>query len=398
MSIKNTYWFTVASGSTYRSMAGTLSESLKRFHIELDILGTDTLNRMESKYKKIQGIVQAPKDCDRIVFLDADTVVLNPQGIDRVQGAWKIPWKIPAAGCIPKNLDPRKYIQDLDLFYRQNDLHIFRKGSPYEGIEWNSGVIAGRRDILVELANEWAKWWDRILNVFDGHFRRDQVSFRIAYYHIFKDRYRLDDLPADYNWVVSYHGLNPNANILHRTMVKDLDWLDKGWDTLTRDIISHKPINTRNRVFDLRAIQGDKPCLYECIHFQPDKARNFLYKALRLKRPEKILFWGRPPGNTGFIREIKQVAGHYSFSVCLDTKREIDEYDFIIFDCGLYADVADYVPWIDRNTVCCFFHTHDLEFYQILFQFTCVRFIDYSFGIFSNSSEILGWDFFECKT
>jgi hypothetical protein len=235
-----TYWFTIASGQKYREMVKPLIKSLKKHNIELNVIGSDSMNRIESKYQKIVGILESPKECDRIVYLDADTLVLNPSNIENVNGSWLVPWKIPTDACIPKTLDKNKYINKLEEFYKQNELNIFEKGNKFEGIEWNSGVIAGERHLLIALAKEWAFWWNRVLELFDGHFRRDQVSYRIAYYKVFKHRHQIADLPIEYNWIVSYFGINPNANILHRTMVKNASWIEKEWNSIVDKAIAEQ--------------------------------------------------------------------------------------------------------------------------------------------------------------
>jgi hypothetical protein len=390
---QKTYWFTIATGQKYREMVKPLIMSLKKHHIELNVIGSDSMNRIETKYQKITGILESPVDCDRIVYLDADTLVLNPVGIENMNGSWQVPWKIPAEACIPKNLDKNKYINKLEEFYRQNNLSVFRNDGEFEGIEWNSGVIAGERQILVELAKEWAFWWDRILELFDGHFRRDQVSYRIAYYKVFKLRNEIPDLPIEYNWVVSYFGINPNANILHRTMLKNVDWIEKDWNSIVDKAIAGTKAKTKNSLFDLSGIQNAMPCLNECIHLNRDLAYELLIKALKLKNAKKILIIGDLNENIKSLIAKNQISVQIHCANSIETIDNQIDYNFLIFNSLEHLKIFEYL--ITKNAVACFFNAHKLEFYQFLFRFMYVRFVDYNFVLFSNSSEIVEWNFHE---
>jgi hypothetical protein len=376
-------------------MAEHLSRSLRKHNIEIDILAPDNMDRILSKHQKIIGILNAPKTCKKIIFLDADTLVLDPKGIENVKGAWKIPWKIPPQASVPKNLDPKNYLQKLEDFYLSNDLLAFSKGGEREGVEWNSGVIVGDREILIELAEEWAFWWDRILDLFDGSFRRDQLSFRIAYYKVFKSRHQLMDLPVNYNWIASYFGINPNARILHKTMVKNIHWLDNEWKKISNLIALNKSISTKNKIFDLQLIQNDKPCLKECTHSNLKSAVKMLTTALKTKRPKNVLVYKNPDRNKSIISHLIDTFPSITFTDSSAKKNERGDFDFIIFNSNKGKTSADLLPWIDDDVICCYFFSHDLNLYRSLFQFKYVRFINYSFVIFSNSPEIINWNFNE---
>jgi hypothetical protein len=390
-----TYWFTIASGSPYRDMARNAARLLKRHGIELDILGSDALNREESKFLKIRGILNAPSDCDRIVYLDADTIVLNPDGIDGVNGSWRIPWNIPVEDCIPKDLDARRYAGEFEAFHRRNGIIELNPGGEYGGVEWNSGVIVGNRDTLVELAEEWAFWWKRINRLFGERFRRDQVSFRIAYYRVMKKERRSEDLPAIYNWVVSYSGINPNANVLHRTMVKNVGWLARDWEKIFEEADSGADVRTKNRVFDIGPIQDTKPCLKRCIHVNPETVEKRLSRLYALQRPERVLVWTESASSAPFLSGTDPTGGKCEYADSPDPPEAMRRFDTILFDGVDPSRAEGGLRWIRRDAVCCLIHSHRLEYYRTLFRFSYVRFVDYSMAVFSDSPKILEWKFDE---
>jgi hypothetical protein len=393
LSGKKSYWFTIASGLQYKKHAANLVRSLEDQGISLDILGSDSMTREASKFLKIEGILRAPKDYDRIIFLDADTIVLSADGIDTVNGSWQIPWRIPVGASIPKTLDPVSYLPKIEEFYLKYGLDVFLKGKAFEGIEWNSGVIVGDRRIMVDLANEWRYWWSRINELFDGHFRRDQVSFRIAYYNVFKSKYKMEDLPCGYNWVASYHGLNPNANILHRTMVHHAEWLEKGWNEIVEKISLGKTIKTINRLFDMKAIQNTLPCLKDCHHVNPVVAATYVRRAVRLRPPRRIFIFGSSVANADLINALRQSCNPGFCVGILLPEDKVTGDDLIIFNVFDCFEVEQFIEDIDKMAVCCLTRAHDLEFYRFLFQFSYVRFIDYNFVLFSNSAIVTAWDF-----
>lgn len=393
MDARPTYWFTIAAGDAYRAMAVQLAESLQMHGIDLHVLGHNSMDRVEAKHLKIEGILSAPSSCGRVVYLDADTLVLNPEGIGRVNGSWRIPWRISAADCIPKDLDGDRYSDKLAAFYRNKDLAAFSAGGGYDGVEWNSGVIVGDREWLVTLAQEWQYWWDRTLELFDGQFRRDQLSYRIAYYRTCERTGRRVDLPAAYNWVASYFGINPNANILHRTMVKNQSWLDEDWNVIAARLAAGDRLATKNRLFDFERIADVKPCLGGCVHADRHKASLLLLEAMRLARPKNVLVLGEP-----FQAVTDLLDGSAPAVTCLglDAARRratLADFDFVIFNPCRHAEAAAAADALKQDAVCCLLHGHRLEFYQVLFQFAYVRFLDYNMLVFSNSAEIVGWRF-----
>jgi hypothetical protein len=350
MESKMTYWFTVAYGDIYLKSAARLRNNLKRFGISLNIISGSEQKSADAKFQKIKGIFSVPEEYDRIVFLDADTAVINPDALNAYNGAWRIPWAIPIASCVPRGLDSGIYQKRLQKLYLDEGLHVFLPGGIYEDAEWNSGVIAGPAGMMKELALEWRIWWERILLAFDGHFRRDQISFRIAYWKIFIEKYHCPGLPQACNWVVSYFGINPNASVLHRTLVKGYDWIEKGWERIISSLEKGEAIGTKNEVFDITALLKEMPCpdFENCRHFNPDTARKMLQKTLRY-------------------------AGERNMVVSSDIKR--------IYEASPDFDVG------------CILGAHRLACYRDLFKFRYVRFVNESFGLFSDSREILKWDY-----
>jgi len=389
------YWFTIASNTQYLKMAKDLARSLEMHNISIDILGDHSLSREESKYLKIAGILDAPSDCDRIVFLDADTIVTDPTGTEKVNGSWQIPWRIESESSIPKNLDFTQYTSKLEQFYKTNGFFEFTKGQKFEGIEWNSGVIIGDRDIMTELAREWAIWWNEIKILFDGNFRRDQISYRMAYLNIFKKRYQLEDLPADYNWIVSYSGINPNANIIHRTMVKNIPWMENGWINLIEKVFEANQHKTHNKIFDLSNIQDAKPCLHNCRHHSEDVLLKHLKSTIKQQNPEKLLVYCANGINNILYKKLKSLNILSVFSGLSGNNIITEDFDLICFDTFNVPDIDKILNSVADNSVGCITCAHHLWLYQALFQFSYVRFIDYSFVIFSNNEKIMNWCYHE---
>jgi hypothetical protein len=387
------YWFTIADGAAYQVHAERLRRSLKAYGVSLAILAPGSSNSMEAKRRKISGILDAPRSCDRIVYLDADTLVLDPAGIERVNGAWQIPWRIPVEGCLPKTLDLPDSAERLESFYRRHSLSAFAKGGNLEGIEWNSGVIVGNRDTMVELAREWALWWDRIQELFDGHFRRDQLSFRIAYHNVCLTR-NIEGLPAEYNWIASYFGINPNAHILHRTMVRNVPWLEEGWERIVARRLAGEDVKTANRCFDYSRIATGRPCLQRRTDVDRDTEADLLCQTLAFGRPESILLCGIGEDDRRFLPLIRERTGGYACVASLDrlpTGVDLAVFDLVLF-CGVDFVIREVqARAISCDTVFCFAGIHDMALYRYLYEFAYVRILDHGFGLFSHSSRIITW-------
>ena len=389
-----TYWFTIASGEIYQIHAERLRRSLEVFNIPLTIIDLGSANSRDAKRCKITGILNAPKDCERIVYLDADTIVLDPANIDKANGAWRIPWRISIDSSLPKDLEPREAAERLNSFYRRYDLPVFEKNGALEGVEWNSGVIVGERNVMLELAQEWAIWWDRLLDLFDGHFRRDQLSFRIAYSKTCLPRFHTD-LPIKYNWVVSYFGINPNASILHRTMVRRVPWLQEIWEEFVDQKLSGMIVRTENQVFDIRGIGRGRPCLQRTTNVDLHSEACLLRQLLAFSQPGKILLCGSMNQKERSLPIIREYCDDF---VSIDSIHQLKEHDLSKFDlvvfCGVdYAIPDELVDSFNRDTVFCFTGLHDMALYRYLYRYAYVRFLEFGFGLFSNISKIEDWDF-----
>ncbi len=389
-----TYWFTIAVGEEYQAHAARLQRSLEAFHIPLSILTLDSADRMQAKHLKIDGILEAPKDCRRIVYLDADTFVLNADAIHDVNGAWRIPWRIPVENSLPKTMDSTEAARRLAAFYQQYDLYDFAAQGKYEGVEWNSGVIVGERDMMQRLAREWAVWWDRILEAFDGHFRRDQLSFRIAYAKVCQP-YLQDGLPVEHNWVVSYYGINPQANILHRTMVRRVPWLDKAWNTFTGKLLSGEGLRTDNRVFEISRISRRRPQLMKTKEVDREIEGRLLVEVVSLCQPGKILLCGITDKDKRYLPLLE---GQRANITCVNSISQVANDQLAAFDLVIFCGVDHTIPAKEKNlfkneVVFCFCGLHDMSLYEQLFSYEYVRFLDYGFGIFSQSPKITKWDF-----
>lgn len=391
-----TYWFTVAEGSAYQAHAECLKRSLASWEIQLDVLTSSSSRGLESKRRKLRGILDAPADCDRIVYLDADTLVLDPRGIEEVNGSWRIPWRMPAEGCIPRSLDPCHWVERLEGFYQEHGLSTFAGGGALEGVEWNSGVIVGDRQRLVTLANEWALWWSRIQELFQGRFRRDQVSYRIAYHQLGLDRENTAGLPAEYNWIVSYFGVNPNAHILHRTMVRSVPWLEEEWQQIVADRLAGKNPATANRSFDLSAVSTDRPPLERRTDLDRGQEAALLRQTLAFARPKKALLCGIESSDDRFLPLVREYAHdciHLSSLDRLPPEVDLTRIDLILF-CSVDYRVREQMRrLLAPDAICCFAGLHHMALYRHLYQFSYVRILAHGFGLFSQSPRITTWEY-----
>lgn len=390
-----TYWFTIASGAPYRLHAERLRLSLKAHGVSLTILELGSSSSMEAKRQKIAGILDAPRRCDRIVYLDADTLVLNPEGIEKVNGSWQIPWRIPVEACLPKTLDPQDLVKRLEPFYQRHNLSAFAHGGNLEGVEWNSGVIAGDRDKMIELAHEWALWWDRILDLFHGHFRRDQLSFRIAYHNRFLAQYPAG-LPAEYNWIASYFGVNPNVHILHRTMVRNVPWLEKDWEQVVARRLAGEDVHTANLFFDYSRIATGRPCLQRRMDVEPNTEAELLRQTLACGQPQRVLLCGIGEDDQRFPPLIREQTDNYACVASLGhlpAGLDLAAFDLVLF-CGVdYVIPKEQMRQFNRDTVFCFAGIHDMALYRHLYEFVYVRILDQGFGLFSHSPKIIAWTY-----
>jgi hypothetical protein len=133
------------------------------------------------------------------------------------------------------------------------------------------------------------------------------------------------------------------------------------------------------------------PCLNDCVHLNRDLAKELLIKALKLKNAIKILIIGKP---LEYIRNIVEKNKIHAQIKCVNSV-EIGnfsaDYDFLIFNSLEHLKVMDSLNF--NQVIACSFNAHNLEYYQDLIQFRFVRFVDYNFVLFSNSSEIVDWEF-----
>ena len=392
-----TYWFTIADGDIYQLHAGHLRQSLEAQGVTLAILPPGPATSKEAKHRKITGILDAPRSCDRIVYLDADTLALDVDGMEKINGAWQIPWRIEIQGCLPKKLDPRESAERLESFYACHGLSMFAKGGSLEGVEWNSGVIVGDRDMMIELAKEWSLWWDRILKLFDGNFRRDQLSFRIAYHNVYLAKGGAS-LPVDYNWIVSYFGMNPNANILHRTMVRKWPWVDETWERIVTRKLAGEDVRTANLCFDYAGITRERPCLQRNTEGNLSREASLLRQTLAFCEPHQVLICGIAPEDRMFLPLILEHTARY---ICADSLYDLPAgldlatFDLVLF-CGIdYSIPAAQAVRFQPETVFCFVGIHDLALYENLHNFRYVRLLDQEFGVFSDSPKITTWRYAE---
>jgi hypothetical protein len=251
-----TYWFTIAEGEKHLSLYADLKKSAEDIGLELHKIENNEIPRQKSyssdeqsalKSLKIDGILQAPSEYDRLVYLDADTLIRNIGGIDQQNGALKEPWGmgdvplVAPSGGLFKQWNRR---HQLWRVLKQNGLEEFCPGREHYRQEWNSGVIIGGHKFLEELAIEWRKWWDIVLNINDGIFTRDQMSFKYAYRKIAIDKYGFETIQPAYNWVVKRLGENRHARIFHRAGISD-GKNTRLWQKIRQELFTSDP-GTRN--------------------------------------------------------------------------------------------------------------------------------------------------------
>jgi hypothetical protein len=226
------YWFTIAEGKKYLDFFHDLRESAERVGIEIRNMVGGGLSQPASgaaheqdwlKRQKIEGLLHAPSGYDKVVYLDADTLIQSLEGIELQNGALKEPWgmgNVPLVcsdgGFLRRHVRKKRLMRMLG----QSGLSEFCRGGKYYRQEWNSGVIIGERKFVHDLALEWRKWWDIVTDINDGIFCRDQMSFKYAYKKIAMDQYGFESIPLEYNWIVKRLGKNRQAKILHRAGIQ----------------------------------------------------------------------------------------------------------------------------------------------------------------------------------
>jgi len=387
-----TYWFTVASGELYQRHAERLRRSLAAHEIELHVHSCDRIGR-QAKHGKIEGILSVPREYQRIVYLDADTLVLDPGRLAQMTGSWRIPWRIPSEESVPKDVDVLRAVQRLESFFADYGLDTFRRGGSLQGVEWNSGVISGEREPMIALAHAWDCWWHRLLDLFDGRFRRDQVSYRLAYNEVLNGRDE-DGLPPTYNWIVSYFGLNPNAHVLHRTMVRGVPWLETDWEALVAKRLAGIDVRTANRSFAVAPSKG-RPDLSRRNDLEPGTQPELLRRTLALAMPKRVLVCGVLGLDSAHLEIVRTSTSQWSFTIALEALAPeiLASFDFILFDGVDHRMWPEVRGCLSHGTVCCFVGFHDLSRYQDLHAFEHVRILAPGFGLFSTSAQICDWNF-----
>ncbi len=384
-----TYWFTVAAGEDYQEQAAHLEQSLARRGIRLSVLREKKLAAHEAKHLKIEGLLDAPTTCERIVYLDADTLVLEPDGFDAVNGSWRIPWRIPLDAQVPKKSDPAKFEERVSDFYSSHGLDVFDRGGALCGVEWNSGVIAGDRERIIQLAREWDVWWHRVLDLYDGEFRRDQISYRLAYYSTGLHA-SARPFPTSYNWIASYFGINPNANVVHRTMVRHIPWLKEQWDCFVSRYCHSKPAESPNEHFDYSGLTDTKPDLDRRVsRIVSASIDRHLRAIIAAANPRRVLAVGATSSVSKYRQHLPHTADVFETSEPLAAPQR--EFDFVLFCDASYEAAVRLSTRLPAETVFCFAGLHDLSLYGHLFEFRYVRIVEPFFGIFANNPEILRW-------
>lgn len=155
----NTYWFSIAVGDRYKRFFADLNRTAGVNGIHIHCLDETSIEAdMHPKFLKIKGILAVPGGYDRIAYIDADTLLVNPDGFQYLHGSLKEPWGKGSVPLLTRDpADSVRHARERNLWkvLRRNQLDEFCPGGANHRQEWNSGVITGTRDFMEELAREW---------------------------------------------------------------------------------------------------------------------------------------------------------------------------------------------------------------------------------------------------
>jgi hypothetical protein len=213
---------TIAVGDKFIGYAKELKKTCEKNGVDLDIYTEESSddNFKQSRYMKIRAIRNAPSGYDKIAFIDADTIMMNPPNLENINGAMVEDW-----GHRVRKYTPKQFVQEKkDVAYERlnsildiNGIPEMKMGigSKYGDYEWNGGVLVGAPTFLNELCDEWEKWHDIINENNEGIFVRDQISLKYAYYNIGVKKYGYISIPREYNWWVKKWGVNYDSVLIH---------------------------------------------------------------------------------------------------------------------------------------------------------------------------------------
>lgn len=212
-----TTYFTIVSGAAYEQHVSRLQASATRLGIVVHVVRVPQDASIATiKKQKPLRMLELAHSSERLVYVDADTLLVDVSGIETLSGSLKEPWgmgKVPLTALMDTTSETEKRQQQLfDILDRRN-LGVFLPGGELHRQEWNSGVIVGPSDSLKALATRWLEWWHILDTIFDGRFRRDQIAYRYAYYEWSRDY--PDVFHEPFNWICKRRGLCGNPKIYH---------------------------------------------------------------------------------------------------------------------------------------------------------------------------------------
>ena len=237
-----TYWFTIVSNPEYEQLYQDLRTTAQHHDIEIHAVTTDPsqvskapvntqlsksvpastvkLKPEEERIKrlKIEAILNAPSGYERIVYLDADTLLVDPSTITEINASMKEPWPTQRA-LLPQQMNwlvNRRWQQRLWPLLKKEGLETFCPGGTDYRQEWNSGVIVGDRKFMEALAQAWLRWWLLLLDICEGNFERDLISYIFANSQVARHQNGFETISPRYNCIVKRMGFLPDAAILHR--------------------------------------------------------------------------------------------------------------------------------------------------------------------------------------
>jgi hypothetical protein len=212
-----THYFTIVSGSHYEMHLQRLLASAARLGISIEVIRPSATTSVAAiKKTKPELLRDYSLDCDRLTYVDADTVLVDLAGIELLSGSLREPWgmgKVPLTPLMDTDQETLNRQSQLFDLLAQRGLADFLPGGKFHRQEWNSGVITGQRSDLKQLGAKWLEWWQILDVLFDGRFRRDQIAYRYAYFEWSRDY--VDRFEEPFNWICKRRGLCPTPKIYH---------------------------------------------------------------------------------------------------------------------------------------------------------------------------------------
>lgn len=232
-----TYYFTISTGGKYDDYANFCKRSMERYGMELHIhkLEKDS-SLLKCRLEKINGVRNIPSGYDRVFYIDSDTAMINYGDTANINGMLLEEVKHKKRKYFPSGFDENKSEEMYNNLNKLLDLNgiseMKLESGGYGEFEWNGGVLSADIKFANELVSEWEKWIYMIMEVHNGHFFRDQIALKYAYYNIGLKKHSFRSIPREWNWGIKWWGINNDAIILH-----EAGWNKKNKGNWRSDIV-----------------------------------------------------------------------------------------------------------------------------------------------------------------